>query len=340
MDPNGFEVADKCENGPSRGRRSGFAPDGSPYNQLINGHQYLFQDMWSNAASGCVQSSNATGSPLPLHTVSLRQFSPLVSGSLGVARRLPVQREPAARLDTWSRGATRARAPTAAGGRSSCARRSGAPHAVGDDRDGDRRRLRGRPTSTRRPDRHRRRRQPVHRGRLHRLVRSRPRLRGRTHAASCSAPCGADRRAVAAGRLQAHRAPGAAVQHRGRRGADPDAAARSRDAADDEQRGQPRRVAARAQWRARQAHRVARRAPQRVRAAQRPAAVPPTRLPAVHRAAADRVGPLHGPRAGRPLPARPPLARAPAASAAVFVRGLHLARRPGADPDRTPPGAG
>src|SRR5262249_55086862 len=55
MDPNGFEVADKCEN-PEDGVPLGFAPNGSPYNQVINGHQYLIQDMWSNAVTGCVQS--------------------------------------------------------------------------------------------------------------------------------------------------------------------------------------------------------------------------------------------------------------------------------------------
>ena len=42
--------------------------------------------MWSNTALGCVQSSSSTTSPLPLHTVSLHQYSPSVSGSLGVAR--------------------------------------------------------------------------------------------------------------------------------------------------------------------------------------------------------------------------------------------------------------
>ena len=85
MDPNGFETADKCENGPQEGTPLGYAADGSPYNQVIDGHQYLIQDVWSNARSGCVQSSTAVASIPPLHTVDLRQFSSRVSGSLGAA---------------------------------------------------------------------------------------------------------------------------------------------------------------------------------------------------------------------------------------------------------------
>ena len=49
MDPNGFEVADKCEQGPEQGTPLGYAADGSPYNQVIDGHEYLVQDIWSNA---------------------------------------------------------------------------------------------------------------------------------------------------------------------------------------------------------------------------------------------------------------------------------------------------
>lgn len=135
MDPNGLEVADKCENGPQEGTPLGYAADGSPYNQLINGHEYLVQDMWSNAANGCVQTSTATGSPLPLHTVDLRQFSSYVSGSTGVPGRLAVDVSllrasvvvAAAHTHTRANGSwgpVQLRAP------------SGAPHAVGDDREG------------------------------------------------------------------------------------------------------------------------------------------------------------------------------------------------------------
>ena len=59
MDPNGFEIADKCEVGPEIGIPLDFAPDGSPYNQLIDGDDWLIQMMWSNAQAGCVQSSTA-----------------------------------------------------------------------------------------------------------------------------------------------------------------------------------------------------------------------------------------------------------------------------------------
>ena len=122
MDPNGLEVADKCETGPQQGTPLGYAPDGSPYNQIVNGHEYLVQDMWSNAASGCVQGSTATGSALPLHTVNLRQFSSYVSGSTGVPGRLSVEVVAAARLDSRRERGALTHVPTGPGGRSSCAR--------------------------------------------------------------------------------------------------------------------------------------------------------------------------------------------------------------------------
>ena len=87
MDPNGFEVGDKCEAGPQQGTPLGYAPDGSPYNQLINGHEYDLQEMWVNSGGlACVQSTTTTKNALPLPRVSLRQFSGAVSGSTGVAR--------------------------------------------------------------------------------------------------------------------------------------------------------------------------------------------------------------------------------------------------------------
>jgi hypothetical protein len=85
MDPDGFEAADKCEDGPQQGTPLGFAPDGSPYDQLINGHEYEIQEIWSNQTDGCEQSSTVTTDGLPLPSVSLRQFSPLVSGSAPAA---------------------------------------------------------------------------------------------------------------------------------------------------------------------------------------------------------------------------------------------------------------
>ena len=135
MDPNGLESGDKCQLGPQQGTPLGYAPDGSPYNQVINGHQYLLQDMWSNAATGCVQSSSATGSPLPLHSISLHQFSSWISGSLGVARRVPVS----IGLIRGLRPVAIARTTTRADGSWGPVQlrdAHGMSHAVGDDRDG------------------------------------------------------------------------------------------------------------------------------------------------------------------------------------------------------------
>ncbi|MGB9184399.1 MAG: hypothetical protein WCB67_10060 [Solirubrobacteraceae bacterium] len=135
MDPNGFETGDKCELGPQQGTPLGYAPDGSPYNQLVNGHQYLLQDMWSNAATGCVQSSTATGSALPLHSISLHQFSSWVSGSLGVAMRVPVSIGLIRGLGPVAIASTTSR-PDGSWGPVQLRDAHGVPHAVGDDRDG------------------------------------------------------------------------------------------------------------------------------------------------------------------------------------------------------------
>ena len=84
MDPNGFEVADKCEFGPAVGTPLGFAgPDNAPFNQVINGHKYLLQDEWSNPDSSCVQHTANTTSGLPLPQVDVSQFHNGVSGNIG-----------------------------------------------------------------------------------------------------------------------------------------------------------------------------------------------------------------------------------------------------------------
>jgi hypothetical protein len=85
MDPNGFEAADKCEN-PEYGTPLGYALDGSPYNQLVNGHQYLVQTMWSNVASGCVQRTSATPPAPSRPTVDETQFSHVVRGDIGAGK--------------------------------------------------------------------------------------------------------------------------------------------------------------------------------------------------------------------------------------------------------------
>jgi hypothetical protein len=52
--PNqGLEVGDECNR--NRGTPLGTAPDGSPYNQVINGHLYWYQQEWTNFTNSCVQ---------------------------------------------------------------------------------------------------------------------------------------------------------------------------------------------------------------------------------------------------------------------------------------------
>ena len=66
MDPNGYEVADKCENASQIGPRLGTAADGLPYNQVINGDEWLTQRIWSNdgvegsSSPKCVQGTTKT----------------------------------------------------------------------------------------------------------------------------------------------------------------------------------------------------------------------------------------------------------------------------------------
>lgn len=139
-DPNASEVGDKCATGQQTGTPLGFAPDGSPYNQVINGHQYLFQEMWANLDSGgnpgCVQATTSTSNPLPLPQVNLRQFNPIVRGNVnrasggGIGVRVTLLR--ASAVDGSPVVVARASTTTAGDGSWSV---SLAPHAVGDDRD-------------------------------------------------------------------------------------------------------------------------------------------------------------------------------------------------------------
>ncbi|MDQ6803678.1 MAG: copper resistance protein CopC [Actinomycetota bacterium] len=136
MDPNGSEVGDKCELGPDVGTPLGYAPDGSPYSQLINGDQWLIQAMWSNASGSCVQGSTASTSPLRLAKVHLTQFSSSVSGSTGAARAnvsVTVTLKRAGTVVARARTATRS---SGAWGPVSLKSLTRAPaHAFGDDRD-------------------------------------------------------------------------------------------------------------------------------------------------------------------------------------------------------------
>ncbi len=57
-DSKGEEVADKCRTFKEKtefGEPLGVAPDGADYNELINGDEYWYQQMWSNQTSACEQ---------------------------------------------------------------------------------------------------------------------------------------------------------------------------------------------------------------------------------------------------------------------------------------------
>ena len=138
MDPNGYEIADKCEFGDQKGTPLGFATNDSPYNQVINGHKYFTQEIWSNddgTAGECVQATSNTNSHLPLPTVSLTQFGNTITGNTetgvaGTTVTVSVVR-PAVDGSTFVTSATTAH-PTTSSGAWMVALTG---HAVGDDRD-------------------------------------------------------------------------------------------------------------------------------------------------------------------------------------------------------------
>jgi hypothetical protein len=54
----GYEIGDKCRTfseGTEFGTPLGTAPDGAKYNQVINGHEYWYQQEWSNEGHECLQ---------------------------------------------------------------------------------------------------------------------------------------------------------------------------------------------------------------------------------------------------------------------------------------------
>jgi len=82
---NGEENGDKCRTfvkGSEFGVTLGFAPDGSPFNQLIDGDEYYYQQEWSNKGSVCKQ---RTGTPLVTPQVSkLAPTAGLAAGGTSV----------------------------------------------------------------------------------------------------------------------------------------------------------------------------------------------------------------------------------------------------------------
>ncbi len=150
MDPNGFEVADKCEFGPQTGTPIGFQ-NNAPYNEAINGDNYLLQEMWSNQVTGgngggCVQSTSATsaGDGLPLPQINLTQFSHTITGdvnnptSYGDTVTVDVYREDESGLQPADLVATAQAQSNATTGVWTVPLPNvspGVPNAVGDDRD-------------------------------------------------------------------------------------------------------------------------------------------------------------------------------------------------------------
>ena len=141
MDPNGYEIADKCEFGDQKGTPLGFATNGSPYNQVINGHKYFTQEIWSNddgpvgQTGECVQATSNTSNHLPLPTVSLTQFSNTITGNTetgvaGTTVTVSVVR-PAVDGSTFVTSATTPHPTTSSGAWTVTL----TGHAVGDDRD-------------------------------------------------------------------------------------------------------------------------------------------------------------------------------------------------------------
>jgi hypothetical protein len=80
IDSNAYEIGDKCEFGRPV-QPLGYATNGQPYDQVINGHKYWTQSLWSQADGGCVGGTNNTSNPLPLPQVNLTQYSSTVTGN-------------------------------------------------------------------------------------------------------------------------------------------------------------------------------------------------------------------------------------------------------------------
>jgi hypothetical protein len=80
IDSNAYEIGDKCEFGRPV-QPLGYAANGQPYDQIINGDKYWTQSLWSQADGGCVGGTANTSNPLPLPQVDLTQYSSTVTGN-------------------------------------------------------------------------------------------------------------------------------------------------------------------------------------------------------------------------------------------------------------------
>jgi hypothetical protein len=79
--PSGEENGDKCrtfEKGSEFGQTLGYAPDGSPFDQLIDGDEYYYQQEWSNKNGSCKQ---RTG--IPIVTPEISKLSPTSGLAVG-----------------------------------------------------------------------------------------------------------------------------------------------------------------------------------------------------------------------------------------------------------------
>ncbi len=89
----GYEIGDKCEFGPQFGTPLGTAPNGAPYNQVINGHFYYYQEEWSNQTHQCVQRLSFDGSsPIAQFTSTPGTGTTMVFNAVGSSAKGGVER--------------------------------------------------------------------------------------------------------------------------------------------------------------------------------------------------------------------------------------------------------
>jgi hypothetical protein len=132
IDPSGGEVGDKCQ--ASYGAPLGYAGNGDPYNQLLSGDPFLIQTMWSNVDMGCV--AHGASAPAPsLPSVALRQFSAVINGNIGATRAGVTVRVDLSRTGLVVAAGHARTGPHGGWTVTLRSPRTGAPVAVGDDRD-------------------------------------------------------------------------------------------------------------------------------------------------------------------------------------------------------------